>query len=69
MQQVIVITLIAAALVWLVMYVYRFLYPKAGGCAGGCGCGHDKESQPAGQKGTTQFLPSSNLVARLKARR
>ena len=78
MQQVVVILIVSACMVWLAVQGYRFLRPKAGGkkCAGGC-CDGDvmktsvplsaaKDSAPAAPR--TVMISSDDLRARLKAR-
>ena len=75
LQQAITILLVAACLIWLGLYVYRFFSPKKGaGCAGGCGCGHENpstnaEPRPTAHEPRTTMVSSDDLRNRLKARR
>ncbi len=70
LQQAITILLVAACLIWLGLYVYRFFSPKKGaGCAGGCGCGHETEPQPTAPEPRITMVSSDDLRNRLKARR
>lgn len=77
LQNIITILIVAGALGWAGWQAYRWLVPSAkggGGCAGGCGCGKERSSETSTSaknpgKAQTQFLPSEDLVARIKARK
>jgi hypothetical protein len=75
-QQIVTVLILLAAAVWLAWHAYRFIKPRTaggGGCGGSCGCGHETAgtAPPAADatKGQTVFLPSDDLIARLKARK
>jgi len=75
LQNGLTILIVLGALGWGAWYVFRWFVPgsKRTGCAGGCGCGKqaqkstDHPTPPAQER--TLFVPTADLVTRLKARK
>jgi hypothetical protein len=71
MQNVIVISVIAAAVIFLAWKGWRALSPRKGGCGGNCGCGNEKNvaMKTAENGGKTVFIASGDLINRVRARK
>ncbi len=73
-QEIITISIVAIAALWVGYTLYRSFAPKnKSGCGGNCGCGHkDSPALPppaATDKPQTIFFSADDMVRRLKARR